>query len=189
MEELTRLVERAAGGEEQAFHELYRRCRPSVVRAASAFAQLDGDEVEDVVQESFVRAFKALPRLRAQGAFEPWLLSIARNRALTQLARKTQQHKVRNELEHEPEPESLTAIPKSLQLEREAGLVREMIERLPDGPEKETVRLFYVEGELSAREIADRLGVGKSAITMRLERFRARVKRELLRRVVASRME
>ena len=50
------------------------------------------------------------------------------------------------------------------------------------------VELFYVEGQLSAREIADKLGVGKSAITMRLERFRARVKRELTLRVLAGKL-
>jgi RNA polymerase sigma-70 factor (ECF subfamily) len=46
-----------------------------------------------------------------------------------------------------------------------------------------------VEGELSAREIADRQGVGKSAITMRLERFRARIKRELTARLVKARWD
>ena len=40
--------------------------------------------------------------------------------------------------------------------------------------------------ELSAREIAERLGLGKSAVTMRLERFRARIKRELLARLLAA---
>ncbi|WP_255203473.1 ECF-type sigma factor, partial [Myxococcus sp. AM011] len=60
---------------------------------------------------------------------------------------------------------------------------------LPDGEEKRTVQLFYIEGELSAREIAEQLGVGKSAVTMRLERFRGRIKRELLRRVLAGRWE
>ena len=54
-----------------------------------------------------------------------------------------------------------------------------MIDGLREGPEKETVRLFYLDGTLSAREIAQRMGVGKSAVTMRLERFRARVRREL----------
>ena len=60
-------------------------------------------------------------------------------------------------------------------LEKEAELraVREVIDALREGPEKETVRLFYLEGTLSAREIAARMGVGKSAVTMRLERFRA----------------
>ncbi len=55
-----------------------------------------------------------------------------------------------------------------------------MIDSLREGPEKETVRLFYLEGTLSAREIAQRMGVGKSAVTMRLERFRARIKEQLV---------
>ena len=41
----------------------------------------------------------------------------------------------------------------------------------------------------SNREIAQQLGVGKSAVTMRLERFRAKVKRELLRRLLAAQWE
>jgi RNA polymerase sigma-70 factor (ECF subfamily) len=80
-------------------------------------------------------------------------------------------------------------VPPSLELERRVAVVRALIEGLPEGPEKETARLFYLEGELSAREIADRLGLGKSAVTMRLERFRARVKRELLARLLAAEVE
>ena len=73
----------------------------------------------------------------------------------------------------------------SEQLEREAELrvVRAVIDGLREGPEKETVRLFYLDGTLSARQIAERMGVGKSAVTMRLERFRARVRRELCERL------
>jgi RNA polymerase sigma-70 factor, ECF subfamily len=69
----------------------------------------------------------------------------------------------------------------------EIEVVRRLIAELPDGPEKETVHLFYVEGQLSAREIAERLGVGKSAITMRLERFRAKVKKKVLAEVARLR--
>ena len=47
-----------------------------VVEHAVKRAGIAPDEVEDVVQESFVRAFRALPKLRASSAFEPWLLSI-----------------------------------------------------------------------------------------------------------------
>jgi RNA polymerase sigma-70 factor (ECF subfamily) len=64
-----------------------------------------------------------------------------------------------------------------------------VIASLPEGPEKETVHLFYVEGRLSAREIAERLGVGKSAITMRLERFRGKVKKRILAEVARLRGE
>jgi RNA polymerase sigma-70 factor (ECF subfamily) len=72
-------------------------------------------------------------------------------------------------------------------LEVDVRIVGDLIARLPEGPEKETARLFYIEGELSAREIAEQMGVGKSAVTMRLERFRARVKRELIIQLARSR--
>lgn len=187
-EELTQWVRRAAGGEESAFNELYRRTRPMVSRLVAGFAALDADEVEDVIQETYVRAFKALPRLKEHGAFEAWLLSIARNRARTRLERKVHIRRLEEEAA-DPLPEAVPHVPEALQLERDIEVVRQLIAELPEGQEKTTVQLFYLEGELSAREIAEKLGVGKSAVTMRLERFRARIKRELLRRVLEQRWD
>jgi RNA polymerase sigma-70 factor, ECF subfamily len=187
-EELTEWVRRAVDGQAPAFSELYRRTRPLVGRAVAAFAPLDPDEVEDVIQESYVRAFKALPRLKEPAAFEAWLLSIARNRARTRLERRGQARRLDEELA-DGEPDNVPHLPPALQLERDIAVVRELIDRLPEGEEKRTVQLFYVEGELSAREIAEQLGVGKSAVTMRLERFRSRIKRELLRQVLAGRRD
>jgi RNA polymerase sigma-70 factor (ECF subfamily) len=181
-------VVRATRGETPAFSELYRRTRPLVARLTASFAPLDPDEVEDVIQETYVRAFKALPRLKEPAAFESWLLSIARNRARTRLERKGHTRRL-DEENTDPQPETVALVPEALQLERDMAVVRQLIAELPEGEEKKTVYLFYVEGELSAREIAERLGVGKSAVTMRLERFRARIKQELLRRVLAGRWE
>jgi RNA polymerase sigma-70 factor (ECF subfamily) len=188
MEDLAPLLAQAARGEQVAFRELYRRFRPLLVRLAAGFAALDADEVEDVVQESFVRAFRALGALRRPAGFEAWLLAIARNRALSRLDRHRAARQAQQQLAHSVEREA-PALPPSLRVERESQLVRQLIQELPEGPEKETVALFYVDGQLSAREIAERLGVGKSTVTMRLERFRAKVKRELLRQVLASRWE
>jgi RNA polymerase sigma-70 factor (ECF subfamily) len=187
-EELTQWVRRAARGEESAYGVLYQRTRPLVTRLTAGFATLDADEVEDVIQETYVRAFKALPRLKEPGAFEGWLLSIARNRARTRLERKSHTRRLEDEAP-DAEPEAVPPLPEALQLERDIAVVRQLIAELPEGEEKKTVQLFYLEGELSAREIAEKLGVGKSAVTMRLERFRARIKRELLRRVLAGRWE
>ncbi|MCP3057396.1 sigma-70 family RNA polymerase sigma factor [Myxococcus sp. K38C18041901] len=187
-EGLAEWVRRAASGETSAFSELYRRTRPLVARLVTGFAPLDSDEVDDVIQESFVRAFRALPRLKEPGAFEAWLLSIARNRARTRLERKAHLRRLEDDIA-DPEPEAVPPMPESLQLERDIEVVRQLIAELPEGEEKRTVHLFYIEGELSAREIAEQLGVGKSAVTMRLERFRGRIKRELLRRVLAGRWE
>ena len=188
MQELARWLERAARGEEAAYRELYRHYRPLVARLAGGFAALDQDEVEDVVQESFARAFKSLSGLREPAAFDAWLLSIARNRARSLVQGKASVAKSREALARES-LEATPAIPAGLRVEREASIIRSFIAELPEGAEKNTVQLFYVEGVLTTREIAERLGVGKSAVTMRLERFRAKVKVELLRRIAAARWE
>lgn len=182
------LVAAARAGDRAALRALHDRHRPAALRVARGFAALDADDVEDVVQEGFVRAFRALPRLSQPARFGPWLLAITRNRALSRVARGRVRAALAEELQREAEAlgGEVAALPDPGP-EAEAALVRRLVAELPDGPEKETVRLFYVEGELSAREIAARLGVGKSAITMRLERFRARVKVRLLAEVARLR--
>lgn len=184
MTELVALVDQAARGEEAAQREIYRRYKPALVRLAGGFMALDRDEVEDVVQETFIRAFQSLPQLRDGASFQSWLFSIARNRARSRMEARGLQARLRERIAVEASDVS-PHFPAALQSERDEHVVRQLIDELPEGPEKQTVRLFYVEGSLSAREIAEQMGVGKSAVTMRLERFRARVKRELLRRVLA----
>ncbi len=183
------LVARALNKEPSAFRALYDRHRPAVFRLARGFSELDRDDVEDVVQETFVRAFQNLARLKEPPRFIPWLLTIARNRALTRLARRRTARDVADDLEHEVKSMEEAQEPHDPAAGAEIEVVRRIIAELPEGPEKETVHLFYVEGNLSAREIADRLGVGKSAITMRLERFRAKVKKKVLAEVARLRGE
>jgi len=182
------LVARALRGDGAAHRSLYDRHRPAAWRVARSFADFDGDDVDDVVQEAFVRAFRSLAGLKDTARFGPWLLTITRNRALSRLARKRAGADLADEFSREME----TSLPEEVvfpdaDADAELAVVRRVIADLPDGPEKETVHLFYVEGSLSARQIADRLGVGKSAITMRLERFRAKVKRRVLAEVARMR--
>lgn len=190
MEEDARLVARAVRGDAKAFRALYDRYRAPVARLARGFGDFDGDDVDDVVQESFVRAFNHLAGLKERNRFGPWVLTIARNRALSRLARRKAGAELAEDFSREVEvlTEEGASMPDPGQ-EAELAVVRRIIDELPDGAEKETVHLFYIEGKLSAREIADRLGVGKSAITMRLERFRAKVKKRLLAEVARLRGE
>jgi RNA polymerase sigma-70 factor (ECF subfamily) len=172
---------RSKGAEE----ELYRRYRPAVSRLAASFSELDGDETEDVVQEAFVRAFRALKSLKDRERFAAWLFTIARNRARSYLTSRATHHKAAEDANRQAQllEDHVPAASHALEKEAELRAVREVIEALREGPEKETVRLFYLEGTLSAREIAQQMGVGKSAVTMRLERFRAKVRAQLCERL------
>jgi RNA polymerase sigma-70 factor (ECF subfamily) len=132
-----------------------------------------------------VRAFRALGSLKDRERFAAWLFTIARNRARSYLTSRATHFKAAEEATREAQllEDHVPAASQHLEKEAELRAVREVIDGLRDGPEKETVRLFYLEGTLSAREIAVRMGVGKSAVTMRLERFRARIKAQLCERL------
>ncbi len=182
------LVARAISGgarAKAAEDELYRRYRPAVSRLAGSFSELDADEAEDVVQEAFVRAFRALASLKDRERFSAWLFTIARNRARSYLTSRSTHHKATEDAGRQAQllEDHVPAASHLLEKEAELRAVREVIDGLREGPEKETVRLFYLEGTLSAREIAQQMGVGKSAVTMRLERFRAKVRAQLTERL------
>jgi len=165
--------------------ELYRHYRPAVARLAASFSELDTDEADDVVQEAFVRAFRALASLKDRERFSAWLFTIARNRARSYLTARATHAKAAEDATRESQmvEDHVPAASQVMEKEAELRAVREVIDGLREGPEKETVRLFYLEGTLSAREIAARMGVGKSAVTMRLERFRARIRAQLSERL------
>jgi RNA polymerase sigma-70 factor (ECF subfamily) len=72
----TALVRRARAGDRAAFEELVRRTS-RLVYARLYLDTGDAHRAEDLVQDTFLRAFRALPRLADLDNFRPWLLAIA----------------------------------------------------------------------------------------------------------------
>lgn len=83
-----RLAQEAGAGSREAFAELVRLETGAVWRTCSRLLR-DAGEAEDAVQETFLKAWQALPRYRAGGKFRGWLLRIAQRVCLDRLrARK-----------------------------------------------------------------------------------------------------
>ena len=74
------LLERARRGDQRAFEMLVVKYRRRVERLIGRMVR-DPDIVEDIAQESFVRAWRALPQFRGDSAFYTWLYRIAANTA------------------------------------------------------------------------------------------------------------
>jgi RNA polymerase sigma factor (sigma-70 family) len=81
------LVRRAAGGDVKAFVELTRRFQQFAFGSALALVR-DFQQAEDIVQEAFVAAWSALPRLDDPAAFPGWLRGIVRHEAFRVLRRR-----------------------------------------------------------------------------------------------------
>lgn len=83
------LVERARAGERAAFDLLVERYQRRLLRLVLRLLR-DQAEAEDVVQETFLRAYRALPRFRGDAAFYTWLYRIALNGARNTILRRRQ---------------------------------------------------------------------------------------------------
>ena len=82
------LVERVQRGDKRAFDILTLKYQHKIVGLVSRYVN-DADEVMDVAQEAFIKAYRALPRFRGDSAFYTWLYRIAINSAKNHLVSRS----------------------------------------------------------------------------------------------------
>ena len=149
-----RLVERIAAGDEEAFGELYKMFAPLV--HGITLARVPRDEVDDIVQEVFISAYKNIDTLRDKNAVGGWLAMIARNRAVEFYRRAKPTEELSEEMSGNKS-----------QL-REANEILATIRALPE-TYRETLVLRLVEG-MTGQEIAERTGMTPESVRVNLHR-------------------
>ncbi len=174
------LVERVKRGDTRAFEMLVVKYQRRIERLIGRMVR-DADLVQDIAQESFIRAYRALPKFRGESAFYTWLYRIAVNtakKALMELKRDPlifetalasrddddETSRVENELTTGESPESIMA---SKQI---AATVNEAIEALSVDL-RQAITLREIEG-LSYEEIAEIMNCPIGTVRSRI--FRAR---------------
>ena len=148
------LVERIRTGDEEAFGEFYKLFAPMV--HGILLARLPRDEVDDIVQDVFIAAYKNLSSLRNDNAVGGWLAMITRNRA-TEFFRQARQTE---ELIEAPDTRG--------DLRSRAGEILSAIRSCPEAY-KETLVLRLVEG-MTGPEIAERTGLTPESVRVNLHR-------------------
>jgi RNA polymerase sigma-70 factor, ECF subfamily len=171
------LVAAAKQGERAAFDALVARYRHGIW-ALCLDRVGNFDLAEDLTQETILRAYAALPELRADAAFGPWLRQIAVNCCRIWLRRPLPQ----TEELAEATLLQMTEDTHQQAMRREAA--RQVRQSLAELPERNRIALVMhaLRGD-SYREIADFLGVPESTVLGRIHRARAAVRRLLLERL------
>jgi RNA polymerase sigma-70 factor (ECF subfamily) len=150
--------------------EIDARLRPFVARRVSA------PDVDDVMQDVFVRMHAGLASLRDEQRFTSWLFQIARSSIAEHLRTR-----MRHPLTDDDAPAD-QAVPPDDEDDREAaralaGCVSIFVAQLPS-PYREAVTLVELEG-LTAREAADMVGISVSGMKSRVQRGRDQLRRLL----------
>ena len=164
------LVDRVLAGEHDFYQALVQRHQESLYRVAFSMA-LDEDVAADLVQDAFVRAYANLARCQDRRRFRFWLLATLRNRGLDYLKEKRRRdaslsdenvlRRVESSDVEIRDPAERLALRRALDT---------ALERL--SPQlREAFVLRHVE-QCSIEEVAELLGIGLSAVKMRLHRAR-----------------
>ena len=165
------IISAVRAGERERFGEIVDRYQRMVY--AIAWSRLrHTDFADDVVQETFLQAYRHLPLLRDPAHLPGWIATIARNLAI-RLSKKTKR-------EQDTLRSVATSLPVSTPLSRHPGQdwdVRCALSEIPD-KYREALVLFYIE-ETSVRESADMLGISEAAFKTRLHRARLTLKQQL----------
>jgi RNA polymerase sigma-70 factor, ECF subfamily len=178
------LVERAQAGDKRAFELLVEKYQRKLARLLSRFIR-DPAEVEDVTQEAFIKAYRALPAFRGDSAFYTWLYRIGINTAKNYLMALGRRAPTSTEVEAEEaegfeEGEQLRDIntPESLLLSNEiAKTVNSTIEQLPEEL-RTAIQLREIEG-MSYEDIAQVMNCPIGTVRSRIFRAREAIAEQL----------
>ena len=166
------LLERARQGDEEAFAAVVRvydrRLRGLAYRIVG-----DRDQMDDALQEAYVRAFRALPRFRGDARLGTWLFRITYNACLDELARSAKvAHLPLDELAGQasaaPEPDEVLGLRRELEVAL-ASLT----------PEERAVVLLVDAYGFDYSEAGGILGIPVGTVASRLNRARAALRRAL----------
>jgi RNA polymerase sigma-70 factor (ECF subfamily) len=177
------LVERVQRGDKRAFDLLVLKYQHKLVKLISRYIR-DQSEVLDVAQESFLKAYRAIPNFRGESAFYTWLYRIAINTAKNHLvaqgrrppdgdidSTEAEQYEGESELKESATPERLL-----LRDEIERTVV-DAIEKLPEDL-RTAITLREIEG-LSYEEIAQAMDCPIGTVRSRIFRAREAINKRL----------
>ncbi len=176
------LVRETLGGNQLSFQLLVERYQDRLFSLTRHYTR-NAVEVEDIVQEAFLKAFRRLESFQQQSSFSTWLYRIAVNTALDFLKRsgRSPVRAIEDpEAASDGQPPRVAAPDARMDREEISRITHEVLQELPE-IFRTVLVLREFEG-LAYQDMADILGISIGTVESRLFRARARFKEALLRR-------
>lgn len=178
------VVERVLDGDVSLYELLMRRHNQKLYRVIRSYLKQE-QEVEDVMQETYMKAFEKLAQFRSDAMFSTWLIRIGINKAL---ARLREQKKLSSATYLLDQPEGLSSLLNQMNAANpEQAAIRQEVKQLVESaidsiPEK--YRIVYTLREvedLSIHDIAQCLVLSESNVKVRLHRAKSMLKESLFK--------
>jgi RNA polymerase sigma-70 factor (ECF subfamily) len=180
------LVDKARERDARAFAELVRRYEAKIFRLAQHITQ-NREDAEDVLQETFLKAYEHLDQFQGQSKFYTWIVRIAVNQALMKLRRRKTDRSVSLDETIDTGEDTVTREIAAWDEDPEQRFSREELGAILDSaiqglaPPYRSVFVLRDIDELSTEETAEVLGLSVPAVKSRLLRARLQLREKLTR--------
>ena len=136
---------------------------------------------EEIVQDIFIQVYRKLSTLKDPSQFSTWLYVIAKRHCINWLERNKStvtslEDTTESEIEKYSYARYLSEQREITSSEHSSEIVNKVLRKLPEG-ERTVMTLYYI-GEMTAKEIGERLGVSVNTVTSRLQRTRKHLQKK-----------
>ena len=172
---------------ERDFDSLYREYYPGVSATVKRF-KFSSDVADDIIQDTFIQAWKSFDSLLEVKAFGGWITTIARNKCLNEIRRRKQtvsESTTDTTQDDENQDEVILIADDSLasfHFEHSISLLTELIEAHKGEPRATIAKYFYIDHR-SVKEISVMMDMKPNTVLSHLRRFRLIVSKAMVRLV------
>lgn len=177
------VIKRILSGEKELYEILVKRNNQKLYRVIRSYIK-DDSEIEDIMQDSYVKAFTKLHQFKLESSFSTWLIRIGINESLARLKEKGKLYHL-NEQSDNLRGNTILEIPDSRQLNPQDKMVRnetkQILENAIDSLDikYKTVYVMKEVEEMSLKEIAIALDITIANVKVRLHRSKEMLKEKL----------
>lgn len=177
------IIKRILGGEKELYEILVRRNNQKIYRIIRGYIK-DDTEIEDIMQDSYIKAFTKLHQFKLESSFSTWLIRIGINESLARLKEKGKLHHL-NDLSNNLKSKAVLEIPDSKQLNPQEKMIRNETKQLLEDAidsldlKYKTVYIMKELEEMSLKEISVALDLTVANVKVRLHRSKEMLKEKL----------
>lgn len=177
------IIKRILDGEKELYEILVRRNNQKLYRITRSYIQ-DDAEIEDIMQDTYLKAFTKLYQFKLNSTFSTWLIRIGINESLARLKEKGKLYHL-NEKFESFKSNTILEIPDSQQLNPQEKMIRNEVKQLLEhaidslDPKYKTIYMMKEVEEMSLKEISIALDLTVANVKMRLHRSKEMLKEKL----------
>jgi RNA polymerase sigma-70 factor (ECF subfamily) len=179
----TEVIKRVLAGEKELYEILVRRNNQKLYRVIRSYIK-DEAEIEDLMQNSYIKGFTKLYQFKLESTFSTWLIRIAINESLARIREKGKLYHL-NESSENFKKNTILEIPDDKQLNPQQKMIRKEAKLLLESAidhldtKYKTVYIMKELEEMSTKEIALALDLSVDNVKIRLHRAKAILKEKL----------